>query len=378
MQDISLERAIQGALKGITRRIKDILPNVSVLKIRKSGLIKNKYTLKLSNGYLVNFFRGKIAPEQGKVIRVDLKEPKVFNWIFNKKVIQRRRRVELLFLTMGNALKTGNMSEALRFFGDSGAIFLLYMIKNKYEIKDQELINLVRSKLDIVDEGTYVRSNLMVPNQISILKILGSVKFVDKTDYQPVLEGLAQGIALKEFPPDKVIAFERLKAVIGEFNKMYEADEELKRYATTYYTVYGISSILMEEELIKSISRIAALNSEMDALIHTLESPSLESLYKSIIGEDFKFKSSYQKILSLLPQDKWVKVGKELRYVKLQERKYKRFLIITLIAEKLGLDESVIYPLRRFTEVALEKYNEFKTRTAEYIIRKGLLERVEL
>jgi len=142
--------------------------------------------------------------------------------------------------------------------------------------------------------------------------------------------------------------------------------------------IYDFRSLILENELIKAVSRIIGRITPETEIKKILLQPSLIRLYKIFIKKDPPLKNSYTKISTQLNEFQLKKLLKELRYMKIQERKYNRLIMIKDLTAELTDDEEINHYINQLHNFNRLKYDEIVNKTVEYALAKNIIRNIIL
>ncbi|WEU40604.1 MAG: hypothetical protein OdinLCB4_001335 [Candidatus Odinarchaeum yellowstonii] len=368
MVELSEKIFIQEILKAFHKFLKDYFENVKInFKIVKP-LFKT-YTLNF-NSVRVDIKTGRLRVNEDNLYRIKLKTPAYYEIKINNSLFKRSKLPEIVRIGFENGLRTGNLLKILKFFAETCALTIILRLKANYGLAEEKYNLQIEKLLSKLVDSPFIRDQ--IKNLVNFLKAIGAPEFKDFTDIETVRTGLIQGLLLKNLESEIIGDVDSLKRILRQWFDILQESEAAESTGEAYYTIYDYRSIILENELIKAISRITGrVKPELEikeCLIH----PSLIKVYKIVLKKDPPLKTSYIKVSSQLNELQLKKLLKELRYIKIQERKYNRLLMVKDLIEALTEDEEIKYHISQLYNFNRLKYDEIVNKTVEYALTTGI------
>ncbi len=363
---------IQEVLKAFHKFIGEYFENFKItFKISKT-LFKT-YTLNFNNTRVDVKTTG-MKHNEDSIYRIKLKTPTHYQILVNDSLFKSNKLSEIVRIGYENGLRTGSLLKIIKFFAETCALTIILRLKSNYGLAEEKY-NLKMEKLvsQLVD-SPFIRDR--IKKLIDFLKTIGDPAFKDFTDIETVRLGLIQGFLLKNFSGEIIGDLDSLKRILRQWHGILQESEAAEATGEAYYMIYEYRSIILENELIKAVSRVTGRVKPEHEIRDILLHPSLIRLYKSVIEKDPPLKTSYIKISSQLNELQLKKLVKELRYMKIQERKYNRLIILKDLTEALTEDEDIKYYISQLYNFNRLKYDEIVNKTIEYALAKGIVRNI--
>lgn len=359
---------IQELLKAFHKFLKEYFENVKIdFKISKP-LFKT-YTLRFNNTR-VDIKSAGMKTSEDSLYRIILKTPQHYQIKINKALFKPGRLPEMVRISYENGLRTGDLLKIVKYFAGACVLTIILRLKSNYGVAEENY-NLRMEKLisQLVD-SPFIRDR--IKKLIDFLKTIGHPEFKDFTDIETVRVGLIQGLILKNFSEEIIGDVDSVKRILRQWFGILQEGEAAESTGEAYYTIYEYRSIVLENELIKAVSRLVGRVKPEIEIKEVLLHPSLTSLYKLILKKEPSLNTSYIKISSQLNELQLKKLVKELRYMKIQERKLNRLVMLKGLIESLTGDEEIKYYLNQLYNFNRLKYDEIVNKTVEYALTKGI------
>lgn len=367
MIELSQKNFVQEILKAFHKRIKEYFGEVKI-SFNLKRFPAEVYTLNF-NDIVVNIVPKKIKGGEDSLFGVELTAPRKYQIAINPSVFDKNRLPEIVRIGYEQGLRTGELLTILRYFAEASVLTVIARIKSNYSLIEEKYNANLRKLTSELGDSPFFRDR--IKKLVNLLKLLGSPDFQDFSDVESVRLGLIEGMVLKELDPKIIGDVDSLRRILKQWSESVKQSEEADMNQQAYYMIYDFQSLVLEDELAKAVSRVAGrvmLESELKELILH---PSLVKLYNAVLKEHPPIKSSYSKMRSQLTQEQIRKLLRELRFIKIQERKYNRLILINGIANRLVEDEEVKYYINRLISFNRLKYDELVGKTVEYaLVRK--------
>ena len=374
MVEFSEKNFVQEILKAFHKFLKEYFEDVNIIfKINKLPI--KTYMLNFDN-VRIDIKMKRLKAAEDSLYWIRLNAPKHYQININDSVFQPDKFSEIVRIGYENGLRTGELLKIIKYFAETCVLTIIMRLKSNYGLAEENYNVKISKLIYQLEDSPFMRDR--IKKLVDFLKTIGHPSFKDLTDIETVRLGLIQGLALKNFNIEVIGDIDSLRRILKQWFGILQESQTAELSEQAYYMIYDFRSLILENELIKAVSRIIGRITPETEIKKILLQPSLIRLYKIFIKKDPPLKNSYTKISTQLNEFQLKKLLKELRYMKIQERKYNRLIMIKDLTAELTDDEEINHYINQLHNFNRLKYDEIVNKTVEYALAKNIIRNIIL